>query len=436
MTSDLIGELFGELAASELPVPARASVVARGRQRRLRARGIAAVSVLAIIAVAGSAVGYVRHAERGAGLGRSPVSHGTSPAGICAAAPGTALQAGLTHARPVSSPSDVTPIALSPDGKTMYVHTSIPGFEGIAAESVATGAVTRIMPLDARYQSPQGGAGPAGELLWTSTNVRAGQQTPVHLWTPSDRSVAYLEPDGQQGGAIGTPVILDRRLAAWEQTDGTRQEIVEADLVTGQVAVVGHGFPGPPVFVGAALVWPAASEAGGAATGLVALGTGVFPARQRVAVPPALAGATRSALLGNSGAGSRATPVGLIASNDGATAFFSPDLTRLYYSPAPSRPARLVLRLAGGATFAADAPAVGSGYLGWTVNGGASYLASTATLAAARITNLGLVMALGPDVIVGYPPATKTAHRNEFHLFTGSAVSALTCAGKAHPGGH
>jgi hypothetical protein len=56
-----IEELFDELAAAELPVPARVSVVARGRQRRLRGRVTMAASTLAVVAIAGSAVAYVQH---------------------------------------------------------------------------------------------------------------------------------------------------------------------------------------------------------------------------------------------------------------------------------------------------------------------------------------------------------------------------------------
>ncbi len=64
MPRDMIDGLFDELSATELPVPAQAAVMARGRQRRVRARVTAAVCALAVVALAGSAVGYVQHAAR------------------------------------------------------------------------------------------------------------------------------------------------------------------------------------------------------------------------------------------------------------------------------------------------------------------------------------------------------------------------------------
>jgi hypothetical protein len=56
-----IEDLFDELAATGFPVPAQGIVVARGRQRRLRARVTMAASTLAVIAIAGSAFAYVQH---------------------------------------------------------------------------------------------------------------------------------------------------------------------------------------------------------------------------------------------------------------------------------------------------------------------------------------------------------------------------------------
>jgi len=88
-----------------------------------------------------------------------------------------------------------------------------------------------------------------------------------------------------------------------------------------------------------------------------------------------------------------------------------------------------VLRLRGGNTFAAGGLAVGAGYLGWTVNGDGSYLASTTTLAAAGITSFGSVTGMGADyVAVGGEPVPKSSQLRPYHLFSGSTVNGLTCA--------
>jgi hypothetical protein len=92
----------------------------------------------------------------------------------------------------------------------------------------------------------------------------------------------------------------------------------------------------------------------------------------------------------------------------------------------------MVLRLPGGATFVPDGLVVGDGYLGWTVNTDGSYLASTTTLAAVRVTDFGSVVGVGGDyVFVGGLPVSKSIPRREYHLFRASTISALRCARSA-----
>jgi hypothetical protein len=200
-------------------------------------------------------------------------------------------------------------------------------------------------------------------------------------------------------------------------------------LTTHVTKVIARGDFGPPVFVGDALAWPAASRDGGPATHLVALNDATFLAWRPIAVPPALDAAGQSALMGSPSSGTWATPVGLIASDDGATAYYSENLTELFYSPSPAVPARLVLQLRGGNLFAAGVPAVGPGYVGWTINDDASYLASATSLAAARITALGDEFGAGGHVVVMGSSGTKTEPaRNPFWLLNGSVINALKCA--------
>ena len=60
---DRVEGLFGALAAEQVPVPAAGRVLARGRQRRRRARIVAALSVLAVIAAGASAASYAHEAS-------------------------------------------------------------------------------------------------------------------------------------------------------------------------------------------------------------------------------------------------------------------------------------------------------------------------------------------------------------------------------------
>ncbi|HEY2315327.1 MAG TPA: hypothetical protein VGH96_17085 [Streptosporangiaceae bacterium] len=430
MPDDALDRLFSELAAAELPVPAPATVVARGRQRRQRARRIvlSAVAAVAMIVVAGASqlAGSPLRTQEATG-------HGSSALAVCTAQPTAGLALEMRHVLALSSQRAVAPIAVSPDGTAVYVQTTTRGFRGIAEESLATGAIlTKIAALPPGYEGAQGGLGPGGELVWTSTYSSYGGEgfayTPMQAWSPRTGRTVALEPAGQHGDAMGAPVFLNHAIAAWEQADGGKQEIVEANLATGSTDVIASGYLGPPVFVGSALVWAVAHHANGPASHLVARNAGVFPARQQIAVPLQLRAAGRATLMGSSSQGSWPTLIGLIASSGPAAAYFSRDLTQLFYSPSPSQPAKLVLRLHGGNTFTPEL-AVGDGYLGWTVNGDASYLASTTSLAAARITVVGSVVGAGSDyVFVGDQPASKSSQQREFHLFRAATVSALRCA--------
>jgi hypothetical protein len=442
MPEDPLDRRFGELASAELPVPAPSRVVARGRQRRRRARGGAAsamAAACALVAVGASQLSGSRPASQ-----LAHHRHSVPAGAVCRAAPDAAVTAERRNVLPISHQAGVWPLAVSADGSVVYVETTVRGFHGIAAENLATGAIlTKIKALPASYTGAQGGLGPGGDLVWSNSYGTHGGQgnpatTPVQLWSPRTRQTTALEPAGQDGGALSAPVFFPatHEFAAWEQADGGKQEIVEADLASGATVVVATGYFGPPVFADEALAWPVAGHPGGPATSLAAADATVFPARKRIAVPLQLRAAAESTLMGSSAAGSWSVPVPLIASDGKATAFFSQSLTKLFYSPSPSQPARLVLQLRGGSTFAAGAPVVGPGYLGWTVNGEASYLASATSLAAARITTFGEEFSVGSRVFVmGWSGAKKQPARNPFELFDGRVVSTLKCAGRTKPAG-
>jgi len=434
MSDDTLDRLFGELANADIPVPARARVVARGLRRRRRARAQAATGAVAACALV--VAGAIQLAGPRPGV-RPILRPGTRPSAVCTAAPDAALNAQLRRLLPVSDQAGVSPIALSQSGATEYVETTAGGFHGIAEESVRTGAILReVAALPATDTRAVGGLGLAGDLLWSASYPTHGGQgtagtTPVRLWSARTGRTTTLEPSGQDGGALSAPVFFPaatHQYAAWEQTYGDEQEIVEANLLTGATVRIARGYLGPPVFVGDALAWPAASRKDGPATHVVARNDAAFPARQPIAVPPALDAAGRAALMGSSSYGSWPTPVGLIASDGGATAYYAGDLTELFYSPSPGQPARLVLQLHSGSMFAAGTPAVGPGYIGWTVNGDASYLASASSLAAARITTSGAEYSAGGHVLVMGLGTKIQPVRNPFWLFSGSVVSTLKCA--------
>jgi len=420
MPDDVLERLFGELAGTDLPVPAPAAVVARGRQRRRRARGQFVASTAAVVALLGIAVSELAASHP---LAQSPAGR-SRPSTVCAAAPDPALTSELQRTLPTTGQAGITPIALSADGSTAYVLTTPDrNFHGIAAESVATGAIIRMIEvLPASDDGAIGGLAPDGDLIWFNVHSTYGGEnsdtTAMQLWSPRTRTVTTLEPAGQHGGALSAPVFFGG-LAAWEQADGSTREIVVANLRTGVANVIARGPVLAPVFVGDALLWPVGLPPAGRDSHLVAVRADRLPALVPVAVPPALRAAGHASL---------------IASADGQTAYISADLTGLFYSRALAEPARLVLRLPQGDTFGAGPPTLGPGYLGWMTAGAASYVASTSSLAAATLTDgrttSGAVLAAGSFVVATSSPDPKQGSWR-LSVLSGATIERMTCA----PGG-
>jgi hypothetical protein len=329
------------------------------------------------------------------------------------------------------------PIALSADGSSVYVQTISPTFLGIAMESLPSGAIVyRIRQEPPGYTGAQGGLGRGGVLVWTSTysthGGAAGAMTPVLEWSPRTGRVTKPGPAGSRGAPLSAPVFgLGGRLVAWETADGRRQEIVEANLVSGTARVVGTGRLGPPVFVGSALVWFTATGPDGRPGHLVAVNAAALPALRPVAVPVSVRAASDPVVTGSPGNWVPASS--LIAVSGGAIAYVSSDLTKLYYSPSPSAPAKLVTRLSGpGATFTPGGLFVGPGYIAWETASAGSYLASTSSFAVKKVIDetrtWGLLDGSGNNVLVVTSPPSKKSHLLRYHLVSGSTISALRCA--------
>jgi len=347
---------------------------------------------------------------------------------MCPAAPDRALSTALQQQLSASSQQDVWPIGLSKDGQELYTETTTRGFHGIAEESARTGAIlTRIERLPPDFGGAQGAIAPDGDVVWMntyqSTTGSAGTSA-VQLWTPQTRTATALEPAGQRTGALSAPVLSGTSggFAAWEQADGSQQEIVEADLATGITDVIARGYVGPPVFVGSALVWPVAGGAASAfvagrdpqsPSALVAVNATRFPAHGPVTVPRALQAAGSASL---------------IASDGADVAYSSPDETDLFFSPSPSQPARLVFRLQDGNTITPGSLAFGAGYLSWETASAVSYLASLRNLAVAAIPGFSAVGAVGIGIIIENSNGPKMHRRVHLHLLTESVINGLKCA--------
>jgi hypothetical protein len=127
-----------------------------------------------------------------------------------------------------------------------------------------------------------------------------------------------------------------------------------------------------------------------------------------------------------------APPPGLIATYGAAVVYVSTGLTRLYYSPSPSQPARLLYTLTGGNEVSPNSLEIGLGYIGWGTDAASSYLVSTLSYAVTEVINgstvWGTLYGVGNDVVVSMSPPTKKAHLMRDYLVRGWTVAGLRCA--------
>jgi hypothetical protein len=309
---------------------------------------------------------------------------------------GPGLRAALARTVPGSGTAAYAPLGVTPDGTAAWVSAWTPGFSGVARLSLATG---RLRPVF-RYADPaddQADGTAAGPwLVWAQTYSLASlDRFTIYADNASGGRLMRLGQSATGPGGVPWPSpwhapAVSGHWAAWAQGygPGGLVEIRLADLRTGHVVTIRGGHTQPPFFDGGLVVWPE-SDAPGAPTTLRAWS---LARRRLVPLPPALRAVHGTAFIVTDGT---------------RTAYLSPGLTRLYYSPAPARPARLALALPAGTDFAALA--LGPGTLAWTTSQ-ATYLASTRTGAYARVTAAYGYATGGPAVLVSDAPQAKAAH--------------------------
>ncbi len=302
--------------------------------------------------------------------------------------------------RPVgrSLRAELVPLGVSATGRTAYVSAWTSRFSGVAALSLATGALRPIQRFGDPATDQADGAWGGRWLVWAQTySLHSLDAFAIFGWDSATGRLLRLGrsingPAGSPWPSPWHPPAVSGQFAAWAQGYGPAGlvQIRLADLRTGRVTVIRHGHVQAPFFDGSLLVWPE-SDRPGSITALRAYDTA---ARGPAPLPPVL-----RAVRGTD----------FVAADGTRTAYFSPDLTGLFYSPAPDRPARVVLRLPAGTEFANLA--MGPGVLAWTTTA-ATYLASTATGSYAQVTpRYGYaVTGPGPAVLVSGAPASKAAH--------------------------
>jgi hypothetical protein len=316
---------------------------------------------------------------------------------FCPVRQGQALRTSLDRAVAGSGKHKFQPLGVSGDGRQVFVSAWTPGFSGVAALSLATGRLTPIRAFSNPATDQADGTSDGHWLVWAQTySLSSLDHFTMYAWDATTSRLLRI------GGSIAAPggkpwpspwhaPAVSGHYAAWAQGygPGGQVEVRLANLLTGQVTTIRTGHAQPPFFDGGLVVWPE-SDAPGAQTTLRSWSL----ARHRlVALPAAL-----RAVHGTE----------FVVSDGTRTAYLSPDLTRLYYSPRQDQPARLALRLPAGVSFADLVMAPGT--LAWTTSQ-ATYLASTATGAFTRVTpRYGYATGSGPVILVTDGPRRKQVH--------------------------
>jgi hypothetical protein len=316
---------------------------------------------------------------------------------FCQVRPGHALHTSLDRAVAGSGKHELQPLGLSGDGRQAFVSAWTPGFSGVAALSLATGRLTHVRAFGNPATDQADGTSAGHWLVWAQTySLSSLDHFTMYAWDAATSKLLRIGESiaGPGGKAWPSPwhaPAVSGHYAAWAQGygPGGRVEVRLADLLTGQVTTIRTGHAQPPFFDGDLVVWPE-SDAPGAQTTLRAWS---LTRHRLVALPAAL-----RAVHGTE----------FVVSDGTRTAYLSPDLTRLYYSPQQDQPARLALRLPAGVSFADLVMAPGT--LAWTTSQ-ATYLASTTTGAFTRVTpRYGYATGSGSVILVTDGPRRKQVH--------------------------
>jgi hypothetical protein len=353
---------------------------------------VAVAATLPLAGCAGLAADQARPQVRRVAVATAAVTS------LCAGRPAAPMAAALARAVPGSRREEFVPFGLAASGLTGFGSVWAPGFAGVAAISLRTGALRPVMRFRDPAADQADGVLGGRWLVWEQTHsLQSLDGFTVYGWDSATGRLVRLgqsltSPDGTPWPSPWHPPAVSGDFAAWAQGYGPRGlvQIRLADLRTGRVTVIARGHLQAPFFDAGLLVWPQSARPGTLTTlRAYSLRTGTL-----VPLPPAL-----RPIAGTD----------VVATDGTRTAYLNPALTGLYYSANRDRRARLVLRLPAGDEF--TALAMGPGALAWTTTA-ATFVASTRTGRYTQVTPAYgfAVTGRGPAVLVADAPTAKGPH--------------------------
>lgn len=385
----------------------------RGRRRWRRAGYLSAgaCAVLAVIAGLGLAGGGSPSAPR-------PGRVTTAPE-FCQAPAVASLRVPLARAVPGSDRDEVEPLGVVAGGREVFVQAWTRRFDGVGVLNLATGRLHRIKAFANPSSDQANGASDGRWLVWAQTySLTSLDHFTLYAWdsvTGRLRRIARSidGPDGEPWPSPWHAPAVSGRYAAWAQGYGAGGlvEIRLADLDTGTVTTIRRGHTQPPVFDGDLLIWPE-SDAPNTQTTLRAYS---LTQRRLVELPVALR---------------RVHGTEFVVTDGARSAYPSPDLSRLYYSPHQDQPARLALVLPTGVHF--EALAMAPGTLAWTTSS-ATYVASTRTGVFTKVTTrYGFATGSRSVVLVSDGPRSKQVHPPlPLHVIDPASITWPACRTRA-----
>jgi hypothetical protein len=337
---------------------------------------------------------------------------------LCAARPTPAITRALKQHIPRSL-GELWIDAISPDGRLLYVNVrgelsaaGEAGFRGLEVVNDRTWKVLARLSLPARpdWAGPALTAGPW--FVWieyySDTNL---DKFTVHAWNTVTGQVRKIGSSVPGWSSPFQSPAYSGNYAAWVAGDGPGpvDKVVLANLRTGRERVVyqghGHGHALEPFFDGDLLVWPQSAVAQGTTTL-----TGV---NVRTGKPAVLPAALRGVHAWNT----------IVTAGQQTAYILGPDYDKLYYSPSPSQPAKVVLRTPLGTLEDVE---LGTGWLAFT--GSATYLASTRTGVYVQVTpEFGDASGNGSDMVAIGDYAGKKAVTPPPHLLDVSKLAWPHC---------
>jgi hypothetical protein len=389
--------------------------------RRIFPAMAAALSLSALL-LAGCGYGTAASGRAGGQPARLVAASRAAPSAatwsrLCAAQPTEAITQALQHHIPASVGKEVEIHAISPDGRLLYVSVgqgvvSEPGFRGLEVINDRTWSVLARLRLPARpaEAGPALTAGPWFVWIEYPSDGNLDRFT-VHAWNTLTGQVRKIGSSVPGWPSPFQSPAYSGNYAAWVAGDGPGpvDKVVLADLSTGRSRVVyqghGHGHALEPFFDGDLLVWPESAVAQGMTT-LTAIN---IRTGKSAVLPRALRGVHAYDTIVTAGR---------------QTAYIlGPDYDKLYYSPSPGQPARVVLRAPVGSL---EDVKLGSGWLAWI--GNATYLANTRSGVYVQVTpDFGDAAGNGSDTVAIGDYAGKAAAPPEPHLLDVSKLAWPRC---------